>query len=59
MIPKYEYKNHLVAKLSSIYTKQKVLQRLKKKGLDAIVKDDLRNREDTNFGFVTMKFFNL
>lgn len=49
-----------MAKLSSIYTKQKVLQHFENKGFDAIVKDYLRKTGKTqNFGFVTMKFFNL
>lgn len=38
-----------MAKLSSIYTKQKVLQHFERKGFDDIVKDDLKNREDTKF----------
>lgn len=49
MIPKYEYRKHLMAKLSSISTKQKRIATLRKKSFDAIVKDDLRNREKTKF----------
>lgn len=49
MIPKYEYRKHFMAKLSSISTKQKRIATLRKKSFDAIVKDDLRNREKTKF----------
>lgn len=48
-----------MAKLSSIYTKQKVLQYFEKKVLTLLLRTIRETGNTQNFGFVTMKFFNL